>query len=63
MDDKTIILLINDDGTVEMDQVGWGDKSCSGEIQDLINAIGNEKKVTKKQEYYRDNEVHIHQEW
>ena len=58
---KDIIVLINPDGTVEFDQIGWTGKKCSGEIKDLINAIGKEIKVTKKQEYYKDNEVHIQQ--
>ena len=60
---KTIKVLINEDGTVEFDQIGWTGKQCSGEIKDLINAIGEEKKVTKKQEYYKENEVHIQQQW
>ena len=60
---KTIKVLINGDGTVEFDQIGWEGKSCSGEIQDLINAIGKEKKVHKKREYYKDNEVNVLQRW
>lgn len=61
MSAKTVKVLINPDGTVEFDQIGWTGKKCSGEIKDLINAIGKETKVTKKSEYYRDNEVHIQQ--
>jgi len=63
MSAKIIKVLINEDGTVEFDQIGWTGKQCSGEIKDLINAIGKEKEVTKKQEYYRQNEVHIKQQW
>lgn len=63
MSAKTIKVLINGDGTVEFDQIGWTGKKCSGEIQDLIKAIGKEKSVTKKQEYYKDNEVRIQQSW
>ena len=63
MSTKTIKVLINEDGTVEFDQIGWTGKQCSGEIKDLINAIGKEKKVTKKQEYYKKNEVHIQQRY
>ena len=61
MSAKTIKVLINEDGTVEFDQIGWTGKQCSGEIKDLINAIGKETKVTKKQEYFKDNEIHIQQ--
>lgn len=63
MSAKTIKILINPDGTVEFDQIGWTGKQCSGEIKDLIEAIGKETKVTKKQEYYKENEVHIQQQW
>jgi len=60
---KTIKVLINEDGTVEFDQMGWQGKSCSGDIQDLISAIGEEKKNIKKQEYYKDNKAQIQQTW
>lgn len=63
MSSKIIKVLINEDGTVEFDQIGWTGKQCSGEIKDLINAIGKEIEVTKKQEFYRENEVHIQQTW
>ena len=58
---RTVKVLIKDDGTVEFDQIGYKGKECQGDIQDLINAIGDEKKTTKKPEYYKDNEVHIRQ--
>ena len=60
---KTIKILINDDGTAEIDQIGWTGKSCSGDIQDLINAIGSDKKVTKKQEYYKGQPNTVKQTW
>ena len=63
MSAKTIRVLINEDGTVEFDQIGWTGKQCAGEIDELIKAIGQETHVTKKQEYFRENEVHIRQEW
>jgi hypothetical protein len=58
---KTVKVLINDDGTVEFDQVGYRGKKCSGDIKDLIAAIGDEKKTTRKQEYYKDQEVTVKQ--
>ncbi len=63
MSNKTIKVLINEDGTVEFDQIGWEGKQCSGDIKNLINAIGKEKKVTKKKEYYKDSKVRIQQTW
>jgi hypothetical protein len=58
---KTIKVLINDDGTVEFDQVGWTGKKCANDIQSLIDAMGEEKSVQKKDEYYKDNKVQIQQ--
>ena len=63
MSAKTVKILINGDGTVEMDQIGWDGKACSGDIDDLIKALGKEKKNVKKQEYYKDNKVQVHQRW
>ena len=63
MSQKTIKILINPDGTVEIDQIGWEGKKCSGEIDDIIKAIGTEIKNVKKQEYYKDNQVHVKQTW
>lgn len=58
---KTIKVLINDDGTVEFDQVGYKGKECQNDIQDLINAMGDEKKVVRKPEFYKDEKVQIKQ--
>ena len=58
---KTIKVLINDDGTIEFDQIGYKGKECEYDIQDLINAMGEEKKVTRKPEYYKDNKVQVKQ--
>ena len=58
---KTIKVLINDDGTVEFDQIGYQGKECSGDIKDLLAAIGDEKKTLKKAEYYKDQKVTIKQ--
>ena len=58
---KTVTILISDDGTASFDQAGYKGKECKGDIQDLIASIGDEKKVTKKPEYYKDNKVQIKQ--
>jgi hypothetical protein len=58
---RTVTVLISDDGTVEFDQIGYKGKECQGDIQDLISAIGDEKKVSKKPEYYKDNKVQVKQ--
>lgn len=58
---KTIKVLINDDGTVEFDQIGYKGKECQNDIQDLIEAMGKEKKVIRKPEYYKDEKVQVKQ--
>ncbi len=58
---KTIKVLINDDGTMEFDQVGYHGKECKGDIDDLIKAIGNEKTRIKKPEFYKDQKVQVRQ--
>jgi hypothetical protein len=58
---KTVTVLIGEDGTLEFDMAGYKGKECQGEIKDLISQLGNEKKTTKKVEYYKDNKIHIEQ--
>jgi len=58
---KTITATISDDGTIEFDQVGYTGKSCSGDIRDLLNSMGSEKSVTKKAEYYNEDQQQIEQ--
>jgi hypothetical protein len=58
---KTVKVLINDDGTVEFDQIGYKGKECQNDIDDLIKAMGEEKSVTKKPEYYKEENVQIQQ--
>lgn len=60
---KTVKVIISDDGTIEFDQIGYEGKKCENEIEDLINAMGDEKKTTKKPEYYKDEKVKIQQRW
>lgn len=52
MSQKEIKIIINKDGIIEIDQIGWDGSSCSGEIDDLINSLGVEKTKRKKAEYY-----------
>ena len=59
---KTVKVLISDDGTIEFDQIGYNGKECNNkDMQELIDAMGDEKKVTPKPEYYKDEKVQIQQ--
>jgi len=58
---KTVKVVIDGDGTVEFDQIGYKGKECQNDIQDLIEAMGEEKKVTRKREYYEGENVQVQQ--
>lgn len=60
---KEVTILINDNGTVELDQAGWNGKECSGEVDDLVKALGTQKTRTKKTEYYKDQKIRVQQRW
>jgi len=61
MADKTVTVLINGDGTMEFNQMGFKGKDCENSIKELINAMGEEKKLVRKPEYYKDEKVQIKQ--
>ena len=47
---RTVTILINEDGTVEFDQIGYKGNSCSHNVDDLLRALGLTQKVNKKHE-------------
>ena len=67
--DKPKFLTVNvvidgaNGGTMETDIIGAQGKECEGVLNDLIAAVGDEKKKIKKPEYYKDNKVQIEQRW
>ena len=58
---KTVTITISDDGSITGDIAGGKGKDCEGIVDDLLNALGDEKKVTKKPEYYKDEKVQVRQ--
>ena len=50
---KTVTITISDDGSITGDIMGGKGKDCEGVVDDLLSALGDEKKVTKKAEYYK----------
>lgn len=49
---KEIEFTINPDGTVEIDQIGWGGEGCHQVAEDLVKVLGTKVKQTKKIDYY-----------
>lgn len=60
---KDIDITINADGTIDFDQLGWEGKNCDGAVDDLIKAIGKEKNVKKKTEWYKKVKIKQQQKW
>ncbi len=51
---KEIEIIINTDGTSEIDLKGFHGKGCSKIMEELVKAIGGEvQKRTKKCDYYQ----------
>ena len=58
---KEIEIIINGDGTIEVDQLGWEGKSCDGAVDDLIKLLGKEVKTNRKKEWYKRQRVRLNQ--
>lgn len=61
MNDKYLDIVINTDGTVEVDQLGWQGKNCEGAVDDLINMLGREIKKDHKKEWHKHQRTEVHQ--
>ena len=61
MQRKEVEIVINNDGTVEMDQKGWEGKSCDGAINDLVKALGKVTDKKKKKEYFKKVKINAKQ--
>lgn len=51
-----IDIIINEDGTVEIDGSGFEGKICEQEIADYIKAVGIKKSEKKKAEFYHKHQ-------
>ena len=58
---REIELIINKDGTVEVEQLGWKGKDCENSIDDLLNAIGKPLSKKRTKEWYKQQKTQIHQ--
>ena len=60
--EKEIDIVINKDGTITADQIGWEGKDCDRAIDDLLKSLGGKVKSTKKQEYYKKGKVKVNKQ-
>lgn len=58
---KEIDIVINTDGTLEIDQIGWHGKACEGAVDDIVNMLGKEVKKTRNKDWYKQQKVKLHQ--
>ena len=59
---REIEIVIKPDATVEIDQIGYEGKACHGDVSDIIKALGKEANTKRKQEYFKPQQVRIHQQ-
>ncbi len=58
---KEVEFTIKPDGVVEVDQKGYEGKQCVNDVQEILSALGKEKKTVRKKEYYKDQKQGISQ--
>ena len=49
---KEIEIIINEDGTVDIDLIGFHGPECSTVLEELSRAVGKRVQVQKKTEFY-----------
>ncbi|MFA5599232.1 MAG: DUF2997 domain-containing protein [Phenylobacterium sp.] len=50
---KEIEITISEDGNVTIDQIGYSGRECVGDMDELIDMLGIEISVEKKEEFNR----------
>jgi len=50
---KEIEIVIDTDGTLSIDQIGWEGKQCYGAIDDMLKSLGKVTDKKKKAEYHK----------
>jgi len=61
MADKEMEIVFKNDGTVDIDMIGYHGKGCAEEINELLDAVGGKSKRKQKEEYYQKDKVQIQQ--
>lgn len=59
MKEENVQFTIKPDGTIEVDQIGYKGKSCVGDIDNILNALGKEKTKKQKEEFYQKEKTKL----
>lgn len=49
---KEVEITIKEDGTIDIEQLGYFGKECAGDVDDLIKTLGRETHKKKKPEFH-----------
>jgi len=58
---KEVEIVIEPDGSITIEQIGWEGKNCQGAVDDLIKALGREVETKKTPEFYKQQKVQTKQ--
>ena len=61
MANEEMEIVIKNDGTVDIDMIGYHGKGCAKEITELLDAVGGKSKKKQKEEFYQKDKVQIQQ--
>jgi hypothetical protein len=54
---KELEIVIETDGTLSIDQIGWEGKACDGAIDDMLKSLGKVTDKKKKADYHKKVKV------
>ena len=58
---REIEIVIDIDGTVTSEQIGWEGNTCHGAIDELIKQIGKKVDTKRNKDYFKEKKVRINQ--
>jgi hypothetical protein len=59
MPEQRIVITIDGDGKINAETHGIKGEVCINELQELLGEIADLESITKTDEYYQHNELHI----
>lgn len=59
MEEHEIDIVINPDGTLEIDLIGYKGKACEADLAKISASLGVKMLSKRKREYYEDAKVRV----